>query len=67
MAKNYFAIVHRENGNLLCNRARLPIYYRKDVAIEDCESFNSKDYIVQPIDIKELERLVLSQKNNKAK
>ena len=65
MAKNYFAIVHKQTGNFLLKGASLPIYWLKKVAIEEAKNY--KDYIVQPIDIKELEGLVLSKPNKEAK
>lgn len=60
MAKNYFAIVHKTTGKFLLSGACLPIYWLKKVAMEEAKNF--KDYIVQPVDIKEMERILLNPK-----
>lgn len=65
MAKNYYAIVNKDTGKLLCDSGRLPIFWRKDVAAHGAKIF--QDHIVQRVDIKELERLILSKTNKKAK
>lgn len=65
MPKNYFAVVHKEAGALLVNSAQLPIYWNKKVAT--IHAARRPDYIVQPVDAKEMERLILSKPNKKAK
>lgn len=62
--KNYFAVVHKETGKFLLNSGSLPIYWNKGLATEWANKFSG--YIVQPVNIKELERLVLSKSNKKA-
>lgn len=65
MSKNYFAIVHQESGKLLLKDGRLPIYWRKDVAREEAKDYPG--YIVQLVDITQLEKLILSKPNSKAR
>jgi DNA/RNA endonuclease G (NUC1) len=62
--KYYYAVVHKETGKLLVESNRLPIYWLKSEAEKRAKSF--QDFIVQPVDIEKLERLILSHKNPKA-
>lgn len=64
MAKNYFAVVHNETGKFLLNGSKIPIYWLRKVAQEAAKEY--RDYIVQPVNIDDLERLVLKQRNKKA-
>lgn len=45
--KYYYAIVNKENGKLLLDEGRLPIYYNKSVAKDTAKNFT--DYVVHPI------------------
>jgi hypothetical protein len=54
--KNYFVIVHEKTGILLLNSARLPIYWRKNIAKDIAK--NHPDYVVRTISIKELKKLL---------
>jgi hypothetical protein len=65
MAKNYFAVVHKESGKFILHNSQLPIYWNKSVA--DDVAKRNKGYLVQPVDINYLERLILSKPNKKAK
>lgn len=61
--KNYFAIVHKENGSLLVHSGALPIYWYKKLAVAFAVKY--PQYTVQPVNIKELEKLILSKPNKK--
>jgi len=64
MAKNYFAIVHKETGKMPVLSAELPIFWYKKTAEYKAKRY--KDHIVQPVDISDMERLILTQPNKKA-
>lgn len=56
--KNYFAIVHKENGELLVDSGLLPIYWTKSLAKRVANGY--KNYIVKPVDIKAMNELILT-------
>lgn len=74
--KYYYAIVDRDNGSLWkkgdADNEELPIYRSKKRAKEDLDfcatEFDSpKKYILQPINIEKLNKLIISHPNPKAR
>lgn len=69
--KYYYAIVDKHNGSFLKNGKKdneeLSIYRSKKKAEADLFFSGSSRHIIQPVDIKKLNALVLSLPNKKAK
>lgn len=63
--KYYYAVVHRETDKLLLKNAQLPIFWSKTVAKMAANGWDN--YIVQPVNIEDLEKLILSHTNKKAR
>jgi len=63
--KYYYAVVKKENGNLLVSDGKLPIYWNKKVAQEMAKEF--RDYCVTRISVDNLERSILYSKPLQAK
>lgn len=63
--KYYYAVVHQETGKLLLRNSQLPIFWSRTVAHNVAHDWPK--YIVQPVNIEDLEKLVLSHTNKKAK
>lgn len=63
--KNYFAIVHKDTGALLVHSGTLPIYWNKKLAVNFADKYPK--YIIQPVNRIELDKLILSKPNKKAK
>jgi hypothetical protein len=56
--KYYYVIVEKENGKMILEDAKLPIYYNKKVAKEVCKNWGSK-YCVHPIIAEKLNHFIL--------
>jgi hypothetical protein len=56
MAKNYFSVVNEKNRTFLVNGGTIPIFWMKKVADE--AAYKNPGYIVVPIDINDLHKLI---------
>lgn len=63
--KYYYAVVHKETGKLLLRNSQLPIFWSRNVAHSVAKSWH--DYIVQPVSLNSLHKLILSHTNKKAR
>lgn len=64
MAKNYcYVIVNKENGKMLIEDCKLPIYWNKAVCKERQVEFNG-DYVVHRLELSDIESLII--KSSKA-
>jgi len=56
--KYYYAVVKKDNGNLLLEGHKLPFYWLKKIAKETADKFEG--YIVTRINLCDIEKLILS-------
>lgn len=59
-SKYCYVIVNAENGNMLLEDCKLPIYWNKKVAKERCSKFNG--HIVHKLYLSDVEGMVLNSK-----
>ncbi len=61
MAKNKYCyvVLNRDNGKMILEDAKLPIYYNKKVAQGVCKAWGD-DYCVHPIILEDMETFVLN-------
>lgn len=62
--KYYYAIVNKENGNMILEDAKLPIYYNKKVAKRICDNWGTDKYCVHPVLAENLCNFILHQHFN---
>lgn len=56
-SKYYYAIVDKENGNMLLEDGKLPFYWNKGIAKERCINFYG--YVVHKLSLSEIESMIL--------
>jgi hypothetical protein len=61
MTKYFYAIVNKNNGNLLLADSKLPIYWNKKVA-QDFAKYH-KGFVVARIPISDLNQIILQTPN----
>jgi hypothetical protein len=57
--KNYFAIINPDTGSLLTESANLPIFWLRKIANDVAKNYPG--YVVVPVDVKELKRLIFKK------
>ena len=58
--KYHYCIVNKENGYMLIQDGKLPMYWMKKLAQEECKNFTG--YVVVRIPVDSIQKLILSSK-----
>lgn len=54
--QNYYVLVRRVTGKMITINSQLPIYWRKDVAEDDCKDY--KGCVVKKVNVIDLDNLI---------
>lgn len=57
--KYFYVVVNKENGKMILEDHKLPIYYNKKVALDTVKKWGSDKYCAHPIDVLQLEKFIL--------